>query len=72
MSGAATEKARLPRFSLVLGIESCCEVNDVSCLGMLVIISDICCTSKLNRPGVRRFTSCYITTPYNGPTYMHV
>ena len=24
MMGAATEKARLPRFSLVLGIESCC------------------------------------------------
>ena len=33
--GAATEKARLPRFSLVLGIESCCEVDDLSCLGML-------------------------------------
>ena len=27
MSGAATEKARLPRFSLVLGLESCCEVD---------------------------------------------
>ena len=26
MIGAATEKARLPRFSFVLGIESCCEV----------------------------------------------
>ena len=25
--GAATEKTRLPRFSLVLGIESCCEVD---------------------------------------------
>ena len=35
MMGAATEKARLPRFSLVLGIESCCEVDDPSCLGML-------------------------------------
>ncbi len=35
MIGAATEKARLPRFSLVLGIESCCEVDDLSCLGML-------------------------------------
>ena len=36
MMGAATEKeARLPRFSLVLGIESCCEVDDVSCLGTL-------------------------------------
>ncbi len=33
--GAATEKARLARFSLVLGIESCCEVDDLSCLGML-------------------------------------
>ena len=33
MSGAA--KARLPRFSFVLGIESCCEVDDLSCLGML-------------------------------------
>ena len=30
-----TEKARLPRFSLVLGIESCCEVDDLSCLGTL-------------------------------------
>ena len=34
--GAATEKARLPRFSLVLGIESCCEVDGLSCLGTLV------------------------------------
>ena len=25
--GAATEKARLPRFSLVLGMEICCEVD---------------------------------------------
>ena len=33
--GATTEKARLPRFSLVLGIESCCEVDDLSCLEML-------------------------------------
>ena len=33
MMGAATEKARLPRFSLVLGIESRCEVDDLSCLG---------------------------------------
>ena len=29
MMGAATEKARLPRFSLDLGIESCCEVDDL-------------------------------------------
>ena len=35
MMCAATEKARLPRFSLVMGIESCCEVDDLSCLGML-------------------------------------
>ena len=35
MSGAATEKARLPRFRLVLGIESCCEVDDLGCMGML-------------------------------------
>ena len=35
MMGAATEKARLPRFRLVLGIESCCEVDDLSCLGTL-------------------------------------
>ena len=35
MTGAATEKARLPRFSLVLGIDSCCEVDDLSCMGML-------------------------------------
>ena len=36
MMGAATEKARcLPKFRLVLGIESCCEVDDLSCLGML-------------------------------------
>ena len=35
MMGAATEKTRLPRFSLVLGIESCCEVDDLSFPGML-------------------------------------
>ena len=29
MMGAATEKARLSRFSLVLGIESCCEEVDL-------------------------------------------
>ena len=33
--GAATEKARLPRFSLIMGIESCFEVDVLSCLGML-------------------------------------
>ena len=35
MMGAATEKSRLPRFTLVLGIESCCEVDELGCLGML-------------------------------------
>ena len=35
MIGAATEKARLPRFSFVLGIERCCDVDDLICLGML-------------------------------------
>ena len=30
MMGAATEKARLPKFSFVLGIESCCEVDNLS------------------------------------------
>ena len=35
MMVAATENARLPRFSFVLGIESCCEVDYMSCLGML-------------------------------------
>ena len=29
MMGAAIVKARLPRFSFVLGIESCCEVDDL-------------------------------------------
>ena len=29
MMGAATEKARLPRFSFVLGIESCGEVDNL-------------------------------------------
>ena len=41
MMGAATEKARLPRFSLVLGIESCCEVDDLSCLGTLENAGDL-------------------------------
>ena len=35
MMDAATEKACLPRFSLVVGIDSCCGVDDLSCLGML-------------------------------------
>ena len=46
MMGAATEKARLPRFSLVLGIESCCEVDDLSCLGMLEKCSITACTTS--------------------------
>ena len=33
MMGAATEKARLPRFSFVLGIESCCGVDDTGLSG---------------------------------------
>ena len=41
MMGAATEKARLPRFSLVLGIESWYEVDDLSCLGMLESAGDL-------------------------------
>ena len=40
--GAATEKARLPRFSLVLGIESCCEVDDLNCLGTLEKVQETC------------------------------
>ena len=35
MSGAETDNAHLLMFSLVVGIESCCEVDDLSCLGML-------------------------------------
>ena len=35
MMGAATEKARLPRFSFVQGIESYCEEDDLNYLGML-------------------------------------
>ena len=31
---AATEKASLPRFCLVLGTESCCEVDDLSFPGV--------------------------------------
>ena len=35
MMGAATEKERLARFSLFMGIETCCDADDLSCLGML-------------------------------------
>ena len=43
LSGAATEKAHLPRFSLVLGIWRCFEVeDDVSCLGMLEYWHHLC------------------------------
>ena len=45
MIGAATEKARLPRFSFVLGIESCWEVDDRSCLGMLEKCNSAKCKS---------------------------
>ena len=31
--GAVIEKAHLPTFSLVLGIGSCSNVDDLSCLG---------------------------------------
>ena len=33
--GCSNRETSLPRFSLVLGIESSCEVDDLSCLGML-------------------------------------
>ena len=32
--GSATEKARLPKLSFVLGTISCCEIDDLSCLGI--------------------------------------
>ena len=35
MVGAATEKSLLPRCSLVLGTESCSEVDDLTWLGMV-------------------------------------
>ena len=31
---AATEKARLPKLNLVLGTISCCEMDDLSCVGI--------------------------------------
>ena len=34
--GAATEKARLPRHSLVLGTESCCDVDGLGCRRMFL------------------------------------
>ena len=34
MLQAATEKAHLSRCSLVPGINSCCEVDDLSCMEM--------------------------------------
>ena len=33
MVGAETEKARLSKFSLVLGIENSIEIDDLSCIG---------------------------------------
>ena len=35
MLGAAAKKGRLPILSLVLETESCSEVDELSCLGML-------------------------------------
>ena len=32
--GTMTEKARLPKLSFVLGTISCCEIDDLSCLGI--------------------------------------
>ena len=32
--GAATEKALSPKLSFVLGTISCCEIDDLSCLGI--------------------------------------
>ena len=32
--GATTEKARLPKLSFVLDTISCCEIDDLSCLGI--------------------------------------
>ena len=32
--GETTEKARLPKLSLDLGTISCCEMDDLSCLGI--------------------------------------
>ena len=42
MMGAATENARLPRFSFVLEIESCCDVDDLSSLGMSIPTESLC------------------------------
>ena len=64
MIGAATEKARLPRFSLVLGIESCCEVDDLSCLGDVRKVQETCkirwlmyCKSTIGKSGQFKFDS---------------
>ena len=43
-AGAATEKACLSRPSLVLGTESFCEVDDLSCIGLF----DRCMTRAPN------------------------
>ena len=32
--GAATEKAHLPKLSFVVGTISCCEIDDLGCLGI--------------------------------------
>ena len=47
ISGAAKEKARLPRLSLVLGTKSCCEIDDLTFLEYLKdVISQIATDSS--------------------------
>ena len=44
---SGTENARLPRLSLVLETESCCEVQDLSCLEVFHrCMSLMCCKSE--------------------------
>ena len=40
--GAAIEKALVPMFVLILGIENKCEVDDRSCLALLAEVSSEC------------------------------
>ena len=44
--GAATEKARLPKLSFVLGTISYCEVDDLSCLGIFERFNKIAIQDK--------------------------
>ena len=41
MSGASTAKAPLSTVSLILGIESCCEVDDMSCNNQFTVMLNI-------------------------------